>query len=199
MAENAIPQAEDQTTQDGQEASAVQKTDYEKQNAELTEKVKELENRFNGVQSVLSKTQNEKEELEKKAEQERLEKMSDLEKVQHELAIEREERQKWQREVRIKDNIAKAKDFLRENDLPDSMLDIMKVDDDESLKSSLEKAAHIAQEMQGKISKSFAEKYGQPAPKTGNSNGELVPPKSLAEAKTKEEKIAYLKAKRMEK
>jgi hypothetical protein len=121
--------------------------------------------------------------------------MSRIDRIEADLQKQMEETERWKREARIKDNTMKAKEKLSEMGLPSSMLDIMDVSSDEALAQSLEKATSIAEEIKQSTASSFASKYGQPAPKGGAADGVAIP-KSYAEAKTKEEKIAFLKAKR---
>jgi hypothetical protein len=194
MADNTIPQVETPT----ESTSAVDEPTQDKSTevAELKAQLEEMSKRFNGLQSALSKEQEAKKAVEAAAEKEKLDKMSTVERLELAVEKERAERERWQREAVIKENTGMAKDFLHKNNLPESMLSMMDVSSKEGLDASFEKARSIADEIRSSVAGDFASKYGQPAPHTGTGGVDTVVPRSYKEAKTKEEKIAFLQAQR---
>lgn len=195
MADNTIPQAEASAVDESENVESTTGNTGSDEVEELKQQLEVMEKRFKGVQKKLNETDREKSEIEKQNEEDRRAKMSELEKLREDVQRQQEETAKWMREARSKENSAKAKDFLHEHNLPLSMLDIVDTSSNEALDNSLNKIVDIAEEMKKGYAQQFASSNGQAGPKTGS--GEAVrAPKSFKDAKTKDERIAYLRSQR---
>lgn len=162
-------EARDQQGAEGQEAGG-SGADSNARLSELEKKLAEQSKAINSLNSVNDRLTRALEEKQDEAERAKTEKLTDIEKLQAQLEQERSERQKWQREVAIKENTSKAKDFLHEKQIPADFVEFLNVSDSESMSQGLEKLSGLIEKIKSSFAEDFAKKNGQGAPKGGGGN-----------------------------
>lgn len=135
--------------------------------ADLLEQQEQLKKELASLHNAVSNKEKEKKAAEEAAEKQKIEGMSAIERVQHELEQERNERKRWQREVSVKENTGKAKDFLHENGLPTDFVEFLDVSDSDSLDNSLGKLSGLVEKLKSSFAEEYATKNGQGAVKAG--------------------------------
>lgn len=182
----------------GQPVEAQEKTkDVSAEMQELKARMAEQEERFKAQisgldkrNSLLEKVVAEKEESLKEAEKE---KMGQSERTALELETLKAEIAKEKREAKLARNESSALKLIEEKGLPSSLVSYINIEDSETLTKSIESLEQIVSEYVKKALTDQAKKFGTGAPSGGTP---IEAPKSFHEAKTKAEKIAYLKSKR---
>ena len=163
--------------------------------AELREMLEKQKAEIAGLNRVIFEGDKQRQELEQEAEQAKRSKMSELEKLRADFEASEARRLESERQAKIERNRSFAKDLLREEGLPADALELLDVTDADTLAASFEKVKSMTSKVKETVAEQFASKYGHQAPKTGEGDA-VKPPASLKAAKTKEEKIAYLKSMR---
>lgn len=165
-----MAEQEAQGTDQGQQSEAFSRDDVMQLITSETDKVAE---KFKTEIAGLNRRNSELEKLLKEKDQTvettKLTAEERLAKLNADLEHERTEREKWQRETRIKDNRVKAMEKVSELGLPTDAVDLLNLADDESMAGGLERLKAMGEKLKAQFADEYARGNGSNAPKGGKS------------------------------
>lgn len=188
---NEMSQGQPKAEANGADVEALIAAEVQKMRTELEAREDVFKKELSGLNrrnTELEKIVADKEEAAKRAE---MEKLSVAEQAKLESEKIREEWEKEKREKQLALNKNTAILMVEKEGLPSELVEYIDYGNADGLPESVLKLKEIISDQVTKALEEHNRKYGTGAP-VGSSP--VVPPKSFREAKTKEERIAYLKA-----